>query len=167
MTEDAHVVVGQIVGVFGIKGALKVRSLTDFTERFARGARVWIKNEPRVIRECHWHNGQARITVEGIDSIEAAEVLRGQDITIPSSLRPQLEENEYMNRDLVGLRVVDAEVGEIGTITAVHKGAAHDYLEVGGQLIPAVAEFVKDVDLAQGVMRVKLIPGMRPGEEAE
>ena len=167
MTEDAHVVVGQIVGVFGIKGALKVRSLTDFNERFARGARVWIKGQPRMVRECHWHNGQARILVDGVASVEAAEALRGQDITIPSSLRPRLEEGEYMNRDLVGLRVVDEEVGEIGQIEAVHKGAAHDYLEISGQLVPAIAEFVKDVDLTQGVMKVKLIPGMRPGEEAE
>lgn len=167
MTEDAHVVVGQIVGVFGIKGALKVRSLTDYPQRFARGSEVWIKGEPRKIKESHWHGDQARILVEGIDSVEAAETHRGQDVTVPSSLRPRLEKDEYMNRDLVGLKVVDEEVGEIGEVKAVHKGAAHDYFEIGGQLIPAIAEFVKDIDLARGIMRVKLIPGMRPGEEAE
>ena len=167
MTEDAPIVVGHVVGVFGIKGALKVRSLTDFPARFAKGAQVWLGGQARTIRESHWHNDQARLLLEGIDSVEAAETYRGQDVTVPSSLRPKLARNEFLNRDLIGLAVIDEEVGPVGTVEAVSKGAAHDYLEIGGQLVPAIGEFIKKVDLEAGTILVKLIPGMRPGEEAE
>lgn len=167
MTEDARALVGRVVGVFGIRGAIKVESLTDFPERFAPGAVVWIGGVSRKIVKTHWHNDQVRIQVEGIETPEQAEALRGKEVQIPSSLRPKLGSGEFMNRDLEGLRVVDVRRGEIGRVDAIHKGAAHDHLEISGILVPAIKEFVKEIDLEAGVMTVDLIDGMAPGEESE
>src|SRR5690606_6618472 len=98
--------VGRVVGVFGIRGAIKVESLTDFPERFAPGAVVWIGGASRKIVKSHWHNDQVRIQVVGVDTPEQAEALRGKEVSIPSSLRPKLDSDEFMSRDLEGLRVM-------------------------------------------------------------
>ncbi len=160
---EAHIRIGQIVGPFGLDGTVKVQTFTDFQERFEPGALLFIDSSPRKILSCHWKKGQARLRLEGVRSCEEAEALRWKFLTVPASDRPELDDNEYLSADLVGLRVIEAGV-EIGTVEEVVRTPAHDLLKVGGALIPAVQEFVKRVDLDEGVIEVELIDGLRPGE---
>ncbi|MCH8978663.1 MAG: 16S rRNA processing protein RimM [Armatimonadetes bacterium] len=160
---DGHIRIGQIVGPFGLKGVVKVQPLTDFEERFEPGAPIFIDSCRREILSCHWQKGQVRLLLEGVGSCEEADALRWKYVTVPASDRPTLGEGEYLSADLVGLRVFEGG-REIGRVEDVIKAPAHDLLKVGGTLIPAVSEFVKRVDLDEGVIEVELIDGLRPEE---
>jgi 16S rRNA processing protein RimM len=161
-----HVKVGQIVGAFGLKGGLKVVPLTEFAERFDIGSLLYLNGEPREILDLHWHKGQARLSLEGVATVEDAEDLQWQYLTIPETDRPELGQDEFLASDLVGMSVVE-DGREIGKVTDVVGAPAHDLLVVDGAMIPLVREFVKTVDLKARTITVVLIPGMRPGESAE
>ena len=83
----------------------------------------------------------------------------------------ELPEDTFYVRDLIGCTVYDAESGEgkaareIGVVTDVLQNTAQDIYQVktpdGREvLIPAVADFVKDVNIGTKSIRVALIPGM-------
>jgi 16S rRNA processing protein RimM len=163
---EGHVRVGQIVGPFGTKGGLKILLLTDFPERFQVGSLLYLRGTPRQVLELHWHRGQARVSLEGCASVEEAEALKWEYLTVPATDRPNLDDGEYLASELVGLKVVEGG-RSLGTVGSVVHAPAHDLLEVGGVLIPLVSEFVKSVDLDSGKIEVELIEGMRPGEQAE
>lgn len=158
--------IGQIVGSFGLKGGLKVAPLTDFSERFEVGSLLYLDGEPREIVEAHWHKSQARLLIEGVTTIEEAEALKWKYLEVPQSDRPQLDEDEFLADDLVGMSVVEGGK-TIGRVSAVVNAPAQDLLIVGDVMIPLVKEFVKRVDLEAKTITVELIEGMRPGESAE
>ena len=92
----------------------------------------------------------------------AAEAIDGFFIAAPRDALPQPEENEYYWGDLVGLEVINEAAETLGTVSGLLSTAAHDVLQ--GQdgegkgaverLIPFVAAFVLDVDLAARRIRV-------------
>lgn len=163
---EGHVRVGQIVGPFGIKGGLKVAPLTDFAERFDVGSLLYLSGTAHRILESHWHKAQVRVILEDIGTVEEAEDLKWHYLTVPASERPELEDDEYLARELVGLSVVE-DGKAIGIVDEVVSNPAHDLLRVGDALIPCVGAFVKKVDLKRREITVELIEGMRPGEQAE
>lgn len=163
---EGHVRVGQIVGAFGTKGAMKVLPLTDFPERFDLGAILFLHGVPYAVKDVGWHKGQARVRFAEIKSIEAVESYRWEYLTVPESELPELEDDEFMARDLVGLSMYENDK-LIGVVSDVVHAPAQDLLQVKGSLIPCVREFIKNVDLEARRIDVELIDGMRPGEEAE
>ena len=70
-----------------------------------------------------------------------------------------MEENEFFTEDLIGLKVVTTDGQELGVVDDVLGAPAQDILVIGEVMIPAVKEFVKEVDLEAGLIRVELIPG--------
>jgi len=145
---------------------MKVAPLTDFLERFDPDRTVYLGTSLHTIESSQWHKGQVRIEISGIETSEEVEELRWRYLTVPASERPALEEDEYLTVELIGLKVVESGK-EIGVVNNVIRSAVNDLLEVDGVLIPAVAQFVKRVDVAGGVVEVELIDGMRPGDQTE
>ncbi|MCW5936041.1 MAG: 16S rRNA processing protein RimM [Fimbriimonadaceae bacterium] len=162
--EPEIVAVGQIVGTHGVKGGLRVNVLTDFTERFEPGETLLLDGEPRKVLSLNWHKGQARMKLEGVDNMEAAEALKWKYLGVPEEDRPELDEDEFLARDLVGMTVVTTEGLEIGPLDEVMPFPAHDVLRIGEVMIPAVNEFVRDIDFDSRRITVHVIPGMLPEE---
>lgn len=152
--------VGRIVGVFGIQGWVKVEPMTDFPERFEKGARLLAGGERRQVQGQHWHKGQVRLKLRGIDTVEQAEALIGGYVEVGEDERPELEQDEYYTRDLIGLRAVDESGTELGRVDAVLPSPAHDLLQIGEALIPVVREFVLEIDLPGGRIVLRPLPGM-------
>jgi 16S rRNA processing protein RimM len=75
-----------------------------------------------------------------------------------------LEEGEYRVEDLIGLEVFDTEGKLLGTLDEVIAAPAHDIYRVGEALVPAVSEFVKEIDAPGGKVVIAPIPGMFPDE---
>lgn len=155
--------IGQVVGLFGLKGAVKVLVLTDFTSRFAVGRELDSELGSRKILSVHWHKGQARVLLEGVDTPEKAQSLVWTYLTMSESDQEVLEEGEYLVSSLVGMNVIEG--GEmIGKIDDVIKSPAHELLSVSGVLIPFIKQFVKKIDFESRTISVELIDGMRPGD---
>ncbi len=167
--------VGEIVGVFGVHGELKIRPLTDYAERFALGGAIYLgeRHERRVITSSRAQGTQFIIGIEGCVTANDAERVRGQSLFIPTAELATLNSDQFYQHDIIGLRVERMDGKELGVITDIIPSGANDLYvvrdEVSGQerLLPAVKAFIRDVDLAAGVMRVDPIPGLFDEESEE
>lgn len=163
-----HVLVGEVVGVFGIRGALKVEPHTDFPERFSPGASLFLNGQVRKIISTGWHHGQARVKFEGIDTPEEGKQFVGMGLTLPEEERPKLSKDAFLTRDLIGCVFVDQESGALlGVIDSVERSPLYDIFVSGDAMVPVIKQFVKKVDLDSRRVFITPIPGMfdPPGEE--
>ena len=163
MSTSERTPIGQIVGAFGIKGQVKVEMITSFESRFDKGNIVFLDGKPLKIEKSQFHKGRPLIKLAGIETMSQAEALQWK--TLEAEGGPEMEEDEYLLEDLIGLKVVTVEGEELGVVDAIEDYPAHEILLVGEIMIPLVDEFIKDIDLEDGVMTVKLIYGMKPGED--
>ena len=85
-------------------------------------------------------------------------------MTIPLEESPRLPRGEYFHHQLLGLRVVGENGEELGSITEILQTGSNDVYLVSGAgkdiLLPAIRDVIREVDLAQGVMRVRLMDGL-------
>lgn len=159
--------VGQIVGAHGIKGQVKVQALTEYLERMDKGSRLRLKGDWVEVQSSSVHKGRLLLKLSGVETMSEAQALQWEYLEAAPIATPDLEEDEYLVTDLEGLRVVTTDGRELGEVDEVLPYPAQDILKVGELMIPAVKEFVKEIDLDEGVITVALIPGMLPGEDAE
>lgn len=121
----------------------------------------------RVRIESAWRQKDRMVLkIEGIDTVEAAEVLRGAELCIPKEDRPPAPEGEVYLNDLIGCRIVDQQGGEeLGTVVDYHEYGGPVLLEVhgaGGELlIPFVPAICARVDTAARRIAVVLPEGLK------
>lgn len=111
--------------------------------------------------------------LEGVDSMDAAEALRGQSAFVPRAALWDLPGENYFECDLVGCTVADQATGEeLGTVQSLKEGAGHDHLVVrtpdgAPLLIPFVKAIVRSIDTTARRILTELPPGLtdlqRPG----
>lgn len=167
-TEDEWIAVGKVAGVFGIAGEIKVEAFTSFPERFAETPLLYAgaRHTPYKVLRSHPHKHHMLLQLEGTQSIEAAERLRGLTLYIPADQIHALSENQYYLHDVVGLRVLHVDGRELGTVKDILLTGGIDLFVVqssqtGKQiLLPAVKEFIKAVNIPAGVLEVDPIPGL-------
>jgi len=159
--------VGEIVGVFGVRGEVKVRPLSDFAERFAVGATLYLGDEhiPHTITKARLRPGSHVLGLSGIESANDAERLRGQALAVPAGALAALAPDQFFQHDVIGLRVEHVNGAPLGVITDIlSMGPQDTYVVRDAQgverMLPAVKAFIKQIDLAAGVMRVEPIPGL-------
>lgn len=165
-----RVVVGRIGPAHGISGDVFVQPLTDVPEiRFAAG-RTLQAGPPvtgeLVVAHSKDHSGKLVVRFEGIHDRSAAESLRGAELEVDVDPfeRPS-DSEEYFDRQLIGLRVVDA-VGELlGTVSDVVHLPAQDLLAVrlvsgDERLVPFVKQIVPNVDLERGELLLEAPLGL-------
>jgi 16S rRNA processing protein RimM len=130
-------IIGKIVSTQGIKGEVRVFSYSDFPERFVRKGKRWIaKSEtdtPQPIDLIHGREipGKTNLFVvrlDGIDTCDAAEDLRGNLLMVQDSDRPKLDKNEYHVTDLIGCKVIYQPTGN-------YLGEVKDILPGGNDLL--------------------------------
>ena len=162
------IVVGRVVAPWGVKGEVKVEVMTDFPDRFSPGEEVHINGCPMRIENSRWHKGRVTIKLVTVDSVEAAEKLRGRWLEIPSSKLRPLPQDQYYQFQLIGLEVWTTEGQHLGRIADILPTGSNDvYLvqgELGELLIPAIEDVVKSVELEKGRIVVELIAGLLQGK---
>jgi 16S rRNA processing protein RimM len=161
--EPCDLVIGQVTAPFGINGEAKVRPETDFPERFetlrevclelATGEERWVS-----IRRVRLTGKGILVTFDGVTRRDQVDPLRGAWVKIPERLATPLPEGTYYLHQLLGLHVQDEEGADLGEITEVLKSPANDVYITDRVLIPALRDVVRKVDLARGVMIVRLLP---------
>jgi 16S rRNA processing protein RimM len=140
-------------------------AISDDPHRFDPGSLlVHADGTNLVVEGSHVHKGdRLLIKFEGVDSRDAAELIRGA-VYVSEDQRRSLEEGEYWPQDLVGCRVVTAAGDEVGQIADVVEGPAQDLISVddGGLtfLVPLVKEIVLDVDIEGRRVTIDPPPGL-------
>lgn len=161
--EPERVVVAHLTHPRGNRGELCAISLTDHPERFEQLAAVTVGGSEYVVERVWYHKDQPVFQFRGIDSIDAAERLAGQDVTIPASERFPLPEDEYYFADLVGCRVIDTGTGHlVGAVTGWQESGGPVLLEVDGGriLIPFVKAILTRIDVPAREIRAALPEGL-------
>lgn len=166
MNRKRYLPAGQIVGTHGVRGEVRVNPWCDGPDVLTPLHTLYADDQgARALTvRCRPHKTLALVTIEGVDTVQAASALRGQMLYLDRQ-DLTLEEGQYFIEDLLGLAVVDADTGATyGTLTQVSATGANDVYHVatkqGERLIPAVAPIVAAVDLEGGQVRVRPLKGM-------
>jgi 16S rRNA processing protein RimM len=168
------VTLARILRPRGLRGEVAAQILTDFPERLPMLGQVWLAGEhgaPRRagVKKC-WistsRGGQAIFHFEGVDSVEAAERLRGLEVQVPLEQRAKLEAGNYYVGDLVGCEVWEAGAeSAMGSVRDVEFPGGVALLAVatgdGEVLVPLAAEFCTRIDVKSKRIDVSLPEGLR------
>jgi len=166
-----YVELGKVVGVWGVKGWIKLHSYTRNRTDIAQYA-TWYLQEPRKkgdpvafdVLNCR-EQGQGIVAqLEGVTDRDQAVAMNGQKILVKEQDLPVLPDGEYYWQQLIGLEVLNDQT-KIGVIDSILETGANDVLVVKqlekGQsdvLIPYTDDAVINVDLEQGTMQVDWDP---------
>lgn len=163
---ESYLQAGEIVSTHGIQGEVKILPWADSPEFLLKFDTFYLKNQPYRVLSSRVHKTCVLAKLQGIDTPEQAALLRGQTVFIDRS-DVKLPEGTVFIADLLGCRVLDDDGNEIGKIKDVLTMPASDVYVVEGAhsyMIPAVKEFVKEICVSEGYVRVHLIEGMATDE---
>jgi 16S rRNA processing protein RimM len=168
------VILARILRSRGLRGEVAAEILTDFPERLTSLREVWLadgRGAPRPVRvqRC-WlstsRGGQAIFHFAGVDTMEAAEKLRGAEVQVPLDQRTQLGAGHYYVSDLIGCEVWEAgATSALGAVGDVEFPGGVPLLSVetgaGEVLVPLAAEFCVRIDVQAKRIDVALPEGLR------
>ncbi len=160
--------VGRVVSVHGIRGELKFyyynevkEEFLDYTSLFALKGAEFVKLEPEGAR---YRKGLFYLSFRGFSTVEEVSFLVGKELFVREADLPRLEEGEYYEYRLIGLEVTTVQGLHLGKVRSFMHTGASDILVVEGErelLIPMVEEFIIDIDVDRGTIRVD-IEGLVP-----
>lgn len=157
------IVVGRLVGVYGVKGWLKLMSFTrPITNILAYGscliqqAQQW---QQFSLLEGKPHRKGLVVAFEGVLDRDQARLLVGSEIAINKKQLPVATAGEFYWHDLLNAQVINVDNELLGVVTDILETAVNDVLVVVDdqqrRFIPYVlGVYIKDVDIIQGFVRV-------------
>ena len=140
MPIERFIEAGRITNTHGVSGDVKIEVWLDSPDFLKRCKRVFIDGKEYRFRSARQQN---RFLIDRDDA--------------------PLKKGEFFLQDIIGIRVVDQNGGEVGVLREIFEAPASAVYVVQGEsehLIPAVPEFIMDTDVENGVLTVKLIEGM-------
>lgn len=151
---------GEIVGAFGVCGEAKMVLHTDYPQRFSSLKSVFLGPEHREwgLEGTRLHKGQALLQLEGVRTPEDVSRLRGLTVWVPRAEAVALSPGQYYLDDLIGVTVRTESGRELGPVTDVLRTGSNDVYVLGQgraeRLIPGVRDAVCSLDLETRVMIV-------------
>jgi len=164
---------GEIVGVWGVKGWVKLHSYTRPRADIANYSNWWLQSDNKSSRfsspqaveilNCREQGQGVAAQIKGVNDRDTAATYKGLRILIKKTDLPELSAGEYYWQDLIGLNVSTVEQLDIGIIESILETGANDVLVIKinddeDVLIPNIPEVVKNVDLKLGTMIVDWDP---------
>ncbi len=153
--------VGKIVNTFGLKGELKLLPTTNYESRFEKGSQLCINDKWYKVERSRYQKNVVVLKLESLNHINDVEVLKGSTVTAEMMIEEDCsEEGMFHYSQLLGVEVYTEEGDLIGKLDEILEMPADDIFKVGEVLIPARKEFVKDINIPEGKIVVKLLEGM-------
>ena len=164
------VLIGKVGSPVGIKGEFRVNLYSQDSGNLKEGKVLLLERADKsvsgTIEKVRYQKDKPVVRLKGVEDRNAAEDIRGMDVSIYAEDLEELPEGEHYVRDLIGCRIVDIAKGgaEIGVLEDVIQNTAQSILDVRtpdgkNVLIPAVDAFLRSIDEETGVIEVELIPG--------
>ena len=150
---------GEIVSTHGVRGEMKVLPWADGPDFLCEFDRVRIGGKDYNVENCRVQKTCNLLKIEGVDTIEAAQTMRGKTVEI---YRCDAPKGLIFAAELMGMTVL-CDGKEIGKITDVLDYPGNKVYVVKGEkeyMIPAVKAFILDTDMEKEIMQVRLIEGM-------
>jgi 16S rRNA processing protein RimM len=147
-------VIGRIVGAFGVKGEMKVEPYTDQPRRFLNIECVYLGANHRktAISRARLHQGRVLMHIDGVETPEQVRRFQGEEVFIPRSEALPLPEGHYYLEDMIGIAVFDDRGSYLGDVIDVLRTGSNDVFVVGQGptqiLIPSLQDAFEEFDLA-------------------
>jgi 16S rRNA processing protein RimM len=176
LEKNNFIAVGKITKTIGIKGNLKIISLTDFPERFKKLKKIFLYNEMSreffinkyaegyqfEISDCKVYDKYINIKFCEYDSIEKSQKLVNLILMINEAERIKLDKGNFYFYELIGAEIFDKgkPVGKVDSVVNYGSGDLFS-VKTGSKeiLIPFRKEFVKSIDIKNKRIHVDLIEG--------
>lgn len=179
LLEEKFITIGKITKPVGLKGYVKVLSLTDFPDRFKSLKSIKLFNEKEnkilinkfsgsedfYIKDVVIERDYVKMLFDKFDEINAAGNLAGCLLILEESKRKKLEKDRYYYYELIGLDVINNEKN-IGKIVSVENYGGQDLFKIKmtdtnkDVLIPYVNEFIIKIDIEKKYIEIEVIDGM-------
>jgi 16S rRNA processing protein RimM len=164
-----YIEVAKFTKVQGLRGGIRAQIYCDNTDVFAELAEkpVYLGEDKTPLRVyiSEIRKGFVVLTVEDIDNAVAAENLVGELLYVLREEFP-LPADTWFIRDLIGLRVLDADSGQLyGVVKEILQNAPKDVYVLRSPtdktlMFPAIPEVLIDVDISGGVIRIRPLAGL-------
>lgn len=166
MPRNTYLEVGQVVGTHGVRGEMRVQPWCDSADQLKPLRTLYLDaGKTAVGAACRTHGTVALVKLDGVDTVEKAQALRGAVLYVHRD-DLKLPPGRFFIADLLGLRVVDADTGEdYGALCDVSHTGANDVYHLrrpnGAEvLIPVIPDVVRQVDIDGGVVRITPLKGL-------
>lgn len=156
---------GVVTAPWGVRGAVKVRLDAD-ADYVRRVTRVYLgaARHPHDLLALRQHGRAWSLTLGGIDSVSAAEELRGLEVFLPRAEAPPLPQGHFFVQEVLGLRVRTTGGRDLGRVAEVLRTGANDVYVARGAagevLIPAIRAVVLSIDPVAGEIIIEPMPGL-------
>ncbi len=166
MLKDNEVAIGRFASAHGIKGEIKLVTMTDFPERFEVGKSFKVRLSPTEVREYTVEHARPvgpnfTLKLKGVDDRTQAEKFKDlYAFVYDNELMPLDDGREYIF-NIIGMKVVSEEGEALGTVTDVLTGGANDvYIIDDKTSIPAIPSVVLKKDKETNTMTIYKMPGL-------
>ncbi len=147
--------IARIKGPHGLKGRLRILSLSGSSEHFKHYTHliIGLTGSPLRLLSVEQRKGGAIVALEGLTHISQVEHLAGEVLYVRRDQLPEPGEDEFYWRDILGLRVMDTQGNEWGEVVRIFSTGSNDVLEVNRDkrhLIPVTKDVVREISLEGG-----------------
>lgn len=167
----SKIIIGIVVSTFGVRGDLKIYSLTDFSSlRFKKGSMLQLKDELRNICfdvEVTFSRANGKFVIvhfKDIDDMNTAEKFKGYAVLMEEEKMHKLKKDQYYHHDLLKCEVFVKDK-LLGKVVSIDNNGAHDILRVKTSdnkeiLIPFVKSWLVSVDTKENKIEIVDMEGM-------
>ena len=159
---------GYVIKKHGLNGEVNVLLDVDFPDQYQNMESVFVeindKLVPFFIDRISVKGNKAVVKFEDVDSADDADDLKGFKLYLPVTLLPKLNDDKFYYHEIIGFRVMDEVLGDVGEVKDVYTSVKQDLLAVDHQgrevLIPVNDGIVKGVNRELGHLLVTMPEGL-------
>ena len=157
MSRDSPVTLAVIIGAHGVTGEVRLKVFAEDLKPYKS-----FNNGALTLKSLR-HGGNGEIArIAEVNDRNAAEALRGTELTVPRSALPPLTEGEYYHADLLGLPAVSTSGEALGRVVAIDDFGAGDVIEIerpDGKrfMVPMNADAVPEWDAERMVVTTAFV----------
>ena len=146
--------VGRVVSTRGLRGEIRFRYYNDSESSLYRYSAFFVDCDGRKVRllptRIVTQRGQFLIQFRGFETAESISFLVGKELLVNEEDLPGLDEGEYYDYQLIGLKVLKENGESVGQVKEIIHTKANDVMVVEGEkemLIPMQEEFILHIDV--------------------
>jgi len=166
-----YIVVGKISGVHGLKGVLNIYSFAENSDVFSPGSSLYIKNNKDEYEFFESESSSRKkgnfflVKFKTVNGRDDAEFFKGKEVFVNKKDLPEAEDDSWYWHDLIGMKVVEADGEELGTVKNILRTGSNDILEIKSEkeeiLVPFLKDVIVSVSVDDNIIKVNLPEGLK------
>ena len=168
MTKDDCFFFGKITKTHGLKGEITIKLDVANPDDIAELRYLLVEEKgnliPYFIENQKINGDKMFVQLQDVKKVEQAITFIGKPVFLPNELMPELAEDEFYYKEIVGFKLIDAEKGEIGAISDVLEYPTQAVIQVMKEgkevLIPIHDDIIEKVDKKAKTLNIKAPEGL-------